>query len=183
MITPIIIATFILAAHAATSWQYEDANRGAAIPTPPFPNAQLKFKLRGSQTNNFISVIELDFLEAGPGNHLHTREDEFYYVLDGQVQFMINGTQFCGKTGDYVYVPRLMSRAVRVHNPTHAKKRVRMQIALFPAGVEGFLEDIAVYFIQGHNNQTLSDEISRKYGLRNLEPVIWEDLGCFQTSR
>lgn len=178
-----IINSLIIFTVAIDPWFYVDTNEGTSIPTPPFPDARLKYKMRGSQTNNMITTVELDLFNAGLGTHMHSREDEFYYVVDGQVQFMIDNKQFCGKPGDYVYVPRGYSRSLRIDEKRRQRKPVRIQIVLFPSGVEGFLDDIAAYFMVGGNNNTVSNSISNRYGLSNLPPVTWEELGCFKRSQ
>ncbi|CAF4335479.1 unnamed protein product, partial [Rotaria magnacalcarata] len=95
------------------------------------------------------------------------------------VQFFVDGKQFCGSTGDYVYVPRNTPQAIRVHNINKLKKPVRIQILLAPAGLEGFLDEIAPLYFTGQHNITLQDDIAKKYGIINLEPVDWKDLGFF----
>jgi mannose-6-phosphate isomerase-like protein (cupin superfamily) len=179
MITSFVFATFVLAV-SGNSWTYINRNVGAYAPSLPFPNSQFKIKLRGEQTSHEVGVVEVEILHGSPGNHLHTREDEYFNVLEGQVQFFVNGTQFCAKTGDYIYIPRYVSQTFRVNNPTFTKKRVRLEIVMFPGGGEGFFEDMAIYFIQGQtNNSTIADKIGKKYGFVFLEPVEWEDIGCF----
>ena len=50
---------------------------------------------------------------------------------------------------------------------------------LFPSGLDDFLDEIAVLYNQDRKNQTAIDFISKKYGIYGLDPVQWEDLGCF----
>jgi mannose-6-phosphate isomerase-like protein (cupin superfamily) len=179
MITSFVFATLVLTVSGA-SWTYIDSNVGAYGPSLPFPNSQFKFKLISAQTSNMVAVLEIEVLNGSPGNHLHTREDEYFNVLEGQVQFFVNGTQFCAKPGDYIYIPRYVSQTFRVSNPTFTKKRVRMELVMFPAGGESFFEDMAISFMQGQtNNSTITDMIVKKYGFQFLTPIEWEDMGCF----
>lgn len=54
---------------------------------------------------------------------------------------------------------------------------------LTPAGFEGFLNEIAPLYYTGQNTLTLQDEIAKKYGIINLDPVRWDDLGCFDNEK
>jgi mannose-6-phosphate isomerase-like protein (cupin superfamily) len=54
----------------------------------------------------------LGFVEAsvppggGPIAHIHTRADEAFYVLDGELEMLDGGRTFTARTGDFVFVPR-----------------------------------------------------------------------------
>jgi mannose-6-phosphate isomerase-like protein (cupin superfamily) len=154
-------------------------NSSEFINTLPFPNSVFKYKLRGQQTGGLFTLFEADYLTDGPGRHVHTREDELFHIIDGQVQFFVDGKQFCGATGDYVYVPRNIPQAIRIQNSRNLTKPVRIQILLAPSGLEGFLDEIAPLYYTGQDNVTLQNEIARRYGIINLDPVDWQDLGCF----
>lgn len=155
------------------------ANSSPSIPTLPFPNSIFQHKIRGSQTNQAFVLFEAEYLDEGPGHHLHMKDDELFHILDGQVQMIVNGSQFCAASGDYVYVPRGISQGIRVYNPMKDRKRVKIQIMLFPSGLEYFLDEVAVVFREDRSNMTAIRSISEKYGIIDLEPVAWQDLGCF----
>ena len=161
------------------SWWSVQANSSEFIHTLPFPNSVFKYKFRGNQTNGSFVLFEADYLTDGPGLHIHTREDELFHIIDGNVQFIVNGTQFCGSPGDYVYVPRNVPQGIRIQNGNNRTKPVRIQIQLFPAGLEDFLDEIAPLYYNGQSNLTRQDELATKYGLKNLGTVQWKDLDCF----
>ena len=92
---------------------------------------------------------------------------------------IVNGSQFCAGSGDYVYIPRGISQGIRVHNPKKDGKRVKIQIMLFPSGLEHFLDEVAVVFREDRSNMTAIKSISAKYGIVDMGPVAWQDLGCF----
>ncbi|CAF4371211.1 unnamed protein product [Adineta steineri] len=108
------------------------------------------------------------------------KDDELFYIIDGNVQFIVNGSQFCASAGDYVYVPRFVSQGIRVYNPTNSMKPVKIQIMLFPSGLDNFLDEIALIYNQDRTNSTAINIISRKYGIVDLGPVQWKDLHCFE---
>jgi len=165
---------------SGNSWSYINANAGAYVPALPYPNAQLKYKLVGDETGNQVTALELELLDEGPGYHSHIREDKMYRVLEGNVQFIVNDTQFCAKAGDYVYVQRPLKQTFRISNPTLKKNRVRMQLVFFPGGFEDFLNDMSILFLKGQDKSPKADKIAKKYQITNYGPVEWKELGCFE---
>jgi mannose-6-phosphate isomerase-like protein (cupin superfamily) len=160
-------------------WLAVQPNSTEFIHTLPFPSSVFKYKFRGNETGGLYTLFEVDYLNDGSGKHMHTREDELFHIIDGNVQFFVDGKQFCGSTGDYAYVPRHVSQAIRIYNIINRTKPVRIQILLTPSGLEGFLDEVTPLYYTGQNNLTLQNEIAVKYGIINLEPVDWQDLGCF----
>jgi mannose-6-phosphate isomerase-like protein (cupin superfamily) len=156
------------------------ANSSVYFPTLPFPNSVFQHKIRGSHTNRTFVVFDALYQTEGPNYHYHTKDDELFHILDGKVQFIVNGSQFCGSTGDYVYVPRNVTQGIRVYNPMNTTKRVKIEIMLFPSGMENFLDEVAPLYNNGQHNSTAIKIISEKYGIFDLGPVQWEDLGCFE---
>ncbi len=64
-------------------------------------------KVGGDKTGNRLCVVH--FLippGGGPIPHIHTRDDEFFYVLLGTAQFYADGSLASGTTGDMAILPR-----------------------------------------------------------------------------
>ena len=55
---------------------------------------------------------------AGPGPHKHTWSDETYYILSGEITFLLDDQQRTARKGDYVMVPRDTRHAFRVDSET-----------------------------------------------------------------
>ena len=64
-----------------------------------------QFQRKASDTQ--IGLMEL---EGSPGVepplHVHRNEDEWYYLLDGEVTFHVGGENFEGRPGSLVFYPR-----------------------------------------------------------------------------
>jgi quercetin dioxygenase-like cupin family protein len=80
----------------------------------------------------------LAFIEAtvppggGPIAHAHATEDEAYYILDGELEFLDGDRTFIAGTGDFVFIPR--QRRHRFKNVTGLPAKT---LFLFtPAGPE-----------------------------------------------
>ena len=90
------------------------------------------WKTIGAQTDGAVAVVEIEGWRGGePPVHFHTREDEFFYVLDGEATFMVGDEVRRGGPGMFVWGPR----SVR-HGFAFETERVRMLVGLLPAGQE-----------------------------------------------
>jgi quercetin dioxygenase-like cupin family protein len=74
---------------------------------------------------------------GGPSPHIHRNEDETFYVLDGDVEFLLGDRIVTGRPGDFVNVPR--GTVHRFHNASSA--RARLILTFSPAGIEKFFEE------------------------------------------
>jgi mannose-6-phosphate isomerase-like protein (cupin superfamily) len=83
----------------------------------------------------------LGFVEAtvppggGPIAHVHTRTDESFYVVAGELEMLDGGRTFIARTGDFVFVPRGIRHRFK-NTGVHA---VRLLLLFAPGGdEEGF---------------------------------------------
>jgi quercetin dioxygenase-like cupin family protein len=78
-------------------------------------DALWEFKVRSEETGNRFWLAELT---AGKGwaspIHLHTREDESFYVHSGQLWVMVDGTEYTVPTGGTVFLPKDVPHAYRI---------------------------------------------------------------------
>ncbi len=88
------------------------------------------------ETGGSYALLEFE-IQKGRGSppHIHSREDESFYVLSGAVDFMLDGKTVHAKAGDVVFGPRGIS-----HNFTGASDvPARMICLVSPGGFEKFL--------------------------------------------
>jgi mannose-6-phosphate isomerase-like protein (cupin superfamily) len=78
-------------------------------------DALLVFKALGEETNGQFWAFEglADRRMAVP-LHVHSRDDEFWYVLEGEILFVLGDRSFVGGVGTFVYIPRNMAHSFRV---------------------------------------------------------------------
>ena len=71
--------------------------------------------LDGTQAGEkFTAFLSISPPGGGPGPHYHEREDEWFYVVEGRVSFLINGTWTDMFLGDCVYSPAALSTLSKI---------------------------------------------------------------------
>src|SRR6476659_8204106 len=71
------------------------------------PGDHYTFLVTGEETGGAYFVMEaLVPPEGGPPPHIHTKEDETFYVLEGQIEFLLGEELIVAGPGDFVSIPR-----------------------------------------------------------------------------
>lgn len=93
----------------------------------------------GKESNNVFFQFEAFVPEGGgPPPHIHSREDETFYVISGNLEILLGDKTYLAKAGDFVYIPR-----GTVHRFKNIGKEMAVQLVTFsPAGVEKFFEEV-----------------------------------------
>jgi mannose-6-phosphate isomerase-like protein (cupin superfamily) len=95
-------------------------------------------KAVGEETDGAFTLFELTAAPRfGPPPHIHHREDEAYYVLEGEFEFLDNDRAFTAEAGSFVYLPKGRLHMHRNAGDTPA----RALVLNTPAGLEGFIEE------------------------------------------
>jgi len=98
-------------------------------------------KATGEDTGGAFSLFEqLAPPGFGPPLHIHHREDEPFWVLEGRVRFRCGDREFVMEGGGYVFLPKGIPHAFRIEGSTPARL---MQMTL-PPGFERIVQDIGV---------------------------------------
>src|SRR5215207_5832429 len=132
------------------------------------------FKLWGEDTNGAISVVEHPFdVGALVAPHLHTREDEYSIVTEGEIGFRSGDREVVLGAGGYITKPR-----GEVHAMWNAGKTpARMIEIISPWGFEGFFRELSDLFEAGRP-PTMQDMavLPGNYGVRFEGPPWLPDL-------
>ena len=92
-------------------------------------------KSSSETTGGRVAVIEhLAPQGAGSPLHVHHREDEWFYVLEGALTFWVGGDVVEAPAGSFVYGPRDVPHTFVVSSP-----RARFLLVAEPAGFEDFM--------------------------------------------
>ncbi|MDP8914003.1 MAG: cupin domain-containing protein [Pseudomonadota bacterium] len=106
---------------------------------------------------------------SGPPLHYHTREDELFYVLEGELVFELDGERFTAVAGSTVYLQRgVVHRYQNFTNET-----ARLLIVTTPGDFCGFFEELsAATPAGGMPEMTVLVELGEKYGIITLGPPM-----------
>lgn len=126
----------------------------------------------GSRTDGQVIIGEAKLAPrtSGPSLHLHEREDEATYVVEGTLTFRIGDDEFEAGPGSLVWAPRGIPHTFA--NKTDAP--VRVLGVIVPAGIEGMFEEQMAYFsqLEGPPDQKIIDEIGGRYGVKVVGPGL-----------
>jgi quercetin dioxygenase-like cupin family protein len=96
----------------------------------------MKIKAHAEDTDGALGVVEAEFYEGfGPPLHVHHREDETMYVLEGEIHFRVGDDDFIAGPGTLVHGKRGVPHAFKVR-PGGA----RALVIVTPAGFERMFE-------------------------------------------
>jgi mannose-6-phosphate isomerase-like protein (cupin superfamily) len=125
--------------------------------------SSLSFKVATSDSAGNLFVVEHRGLEPGkgPALHLHYSQEEWFYVMEGEVAFAVGDQRLSLRTGESILAPRRVPHTFSaVGSPAH------MLIAFAPAG------KMEQYFIDGAANPAASatDEFMGRYEMKLIGP-------------
>ena len=141
----------------------------------------IRFMIGGEQTEGNFSLVEHPIKPralAAP-MHTHRHEDEYTYVLEGEVGVQIGEEVLVARPGDLVFKPRGVPHAF--WNATDTLARALEIIS--PAGFERYFAELAPLFPpanQGPLDEEAVGAVRAKYGLEmdlGSIPVLAERYG------
>lgn len=78
------------------------------------PGTKMLHKLSGADTGSLFTFGSVEVEPGfGPPLHVHTHEDEMFYILEGEIEFTIDGKTFVAGAGTTVFGPRGVPHAFR----------------------------------------------------------------------
>ena len=97
-------------------------------------------KSSAETTGGRVAVIE-HLAPQGSGSplHVHRREDEWFFVIDGELTFWVGGEVIVAPAGAFVYGPRDIP-----HTFTVTSDQARFLLVTEPAGFEDFMRALSV---------------------------------------
>lgn len=105
-------------------------------------------------TNGGLTLIESKTTGGAP-RHVHTREDEYFYVLEGTLTVTLGDDTFEAGPRSFVYLPR---------NIPHGWDVVGDEATLLMMTVPAMLEEFLAEF-HAAQTQAAHDEIASGYGI------------------
>ena len=102
--------------------------------------ALAEIKVTAEQTGGLLSLIEVtDPPDAEVPLHVHHREDEGFWVLEGEATFEVGGKTIAASEGDFLFGPRDIP-----HRYTAGPQGCRLLFIMTPGGFENLVRDMSV---------------------------------------
>ena len=124
----------------------------------------LDLKVSGKDTNGGLAIFEQTSLSPGRGTplHVHLKQDEVFYVLDGEYYFQVGEDKYRLKTGESIFLPRQVP-----HAWTQVSQTGRMMVTLQPAGkLEEFFVTLA-----GLKAEPTQQELAKIFATNEMKVV------------
>jgi len=128
----------------------------------PVPNT--RFKVVGADTGGAYSLCEYEATYDIPP-HVHQREDEAIYVLEGRVTVRVGDDEFPAGAGDFVFMPKEVAHSIALASPPP----VHFLAVSTPSGFEHFMEDMSEALAAGHDRS--SPEVATIRRAHGWEPT------------
>ena len=131
------------------------------------PGVGVVFKIDGEDTGGALSIVEHPFaVGALVPPHVHTLEDEYSIVLEGEIGFRSNDREVVLGPGGYIIKPRGEVHAMWNAGSTPA----RMIEVISPAGFERFFRELADMTAAGTPDMAAVAGLAGRYQLPFAEP-------------
>ncbi len=143
-------------------------SKATAIFVPP-PEAPFTpgttVRIRSRQTGDAFCVCEATTLPGdGVSLHVHERDDEFYYILEGALEMEAGGDHFTAAAGALVVIPRTVPHKFRNSGTVPA----RALMIFRPGGFDDMLEQLREAE-RGSLGEEERRQILRRWGITGLE--------------
>jgi mannose-6-phosphate isomerase-like protein (cupin superfamily) len=125
-----------------------------------FGEAEVLIKASADTTSGAFTLFE----ERHPLDtrlHVHEREDELFYVLEGEHVFQVGEREHRAGPGDLVFAPRGIPHSQRRAVPREG----RTLVLTSPGGLEGFFRELAEADAAGTLGPEAYARASERYGI------------------
>jgi quercetin dioxygenase-like cupin family protein len=122
-------------------------------------------KIKSKDTNGVFSVVEI---VTPPGKgvalHVHEREDELVYLLEGEIEVTLGSQKMKAVPGVMALLPRGIP-----HGFTNiGNKPSRLLDTILPGQFDNYFVELAGLFAAGDPSEEQSDALSTKYRIKYL---------------
>lgn len=107
--------------------------------------ARYTVKIGSEQTEGrLFQLLCSDRRGGAPPLHIHHREDETFYVIAGEITFLVGDQRIEARAGDFVFAPKGTPHAFLV-----TSDRADYLASFSPAGAEQFFAEVAPPVVSG----------------------------------
>jgi len=132
----------------------------------PVLGTQVRFLLEAEKTQGSFSLMEVELpLGGGPPPHDHAW-DEAYYILEGEVWFMVDGKEAVYTAGDFLYAPGGTPHSFR----GAGDKPARALVFDIPSTMGGFFREASREIVNYPQDLAKVPALGAKYKLNFYPP-------------
>lgn len=103
------------------------------------PGDRMTFLITGAETGGAFFMAEVSVVPGGgPPPHVHSREDESFYVQQGTLAVQVGDRALNVSAGDFVHMPRGVPHSFKNTGEDTAK----LLMVATPAGVENYFAEV-----------------------------------------
>lgn len=140
----------------------------AAAPAFNLGSSTLLRHISSEQTDGQYAVVEfVSEPGEGVGLHVHEREDELVYIVQGEVEVTVGENTMKASVGACALLPRAIP-----HGLVNAGlDTARVLAVLLPGGLDRFFEQLSDELAADRPHEAQIADLCRAYGVRFLEPA------------
>jgi len=137
------------------------------------PGVGVVFKIDGADSGGALAIVEHPFVVGAlVPPHVHTLEDEYSIVLEGEIGFRSDDREVVLGVGGYIIKPR-----GEVHAMWNAGSvPARMIEVISPAGFEGFFRELTEMTAVGPPDPLVLAALAERYQMPFAEPPWLADV-------
>src|SRR5829696_6692042 len=99
----------------------------------------LSISATANDTNGAVSVVEERAVRGyATPPHVHGREDETLFVIEGELKYVVGGTPGIAVAGNTVFLPRSVPHRFEV-----TSQEARFLVIITPGGFEQFFKEVS----------------------------------------
>jgi len=131
---------------------------------------EVRLKITSADTNGAFAVFEDSTPPlGGPPLHLHYQQDEWWYVLEGEFLFEVDGKEIHAGPGATVFAARGTRHTFQNIGTTQG----RMLITVVPGGLDVFFEELSAMVPPGTiPDLAVISALFQKHGMELLGPPL-----------
>jgi mannose-6-phosphate isomerase-like protein (cupin superfamily) len=127
--------------------------------------ADLNCRISSASTNGAYCAFEFT---APPGEavplHVHSREDELYYILEGVLEIDCGGNRFAAAAGAMAVLPRNIPHLFRNAGSVPA----RVLTIFIPGGFDDYVQELSRLSLEDAADESKRDAVRQKHGITML---------------
>ena len=129
--------------------------------------SRIRVLIGGEQSGGAFTIVDdVTPPGGGPPPHIHSREDEGFVVLEGEIEILAGDRWVRVPPGTGAFAPRGVPHTYRNVGSTPS----RMVVTISPSGFENFFIEVDRMSASGPPTPEQLIELGAKYGLEFLPP-------------